>query len=224
MPRTAGSQLNQHMAARFERVCGHKGYSYDSFNAISKPSSADSISRHNFGFSRIRVPTNIMDEIGYEDCDWISSEIDGGFWHRFQSWPFPLELHVPCRDPVDHLLSICNLIGLGYDCGKGVDSQLSKCLLHNSRFPSTNAGFNMRCFNYKKVDQYLDYMAQHLDTKRSPHGVASREHPRSTTKECLWDDSRAEEREEVRLKMIQKYSYYRFCSECMGTHKEIPLK
>ena len=30
---------------------------------------------------------------------------DWRFWGKFEEWEVPMELHVPCREPIDHLLS-----------------------------------------------------------------------------------------------------------------------
>ena len=50
--------------------------------------------------------------IGFEDCDYISIEENWEFWpNTFPDGKFhniSMELHVPCRDPVDHILSQCN--------------------------------------------------------------------------------------------------------------------
>lgn len=70
MPKTAGSTLNGEMAARFERVCGNKGYSYDFYNNNNRTSAngeqpVDSYTKLARGFNRGEVPPNLMNEIGY---------------------------------------------------------------------------------------------------------------------------------------------------------------
>eukprot|EP00960_Hanusia_phi_P048184 758811-Hanusia_phi.AAC.1 len=142
------------MAVRFEHVCGHKGYSLDIFQAMerykrikqakgitsnvhwTKIPVQDSISKLAglSGFSRLRVPPGIMDEIGFEDCDWISHEVDAKWWKRFEGWPLPLELHIPCRDPIEHLLSQCNYLGKMPDCCQGVKGFINSCLRAMNRF------------------------------------------------------------------------------------------
>lgn len=76
MAKTAGTTLNGELAARYERVCGHKGYSYDFYRsnnrtraaegASSSSFPADSFSKLKAGFNRGRVPPNVMREIGFE--------------------------------------------------------------------------------------------------------------------------------------------------------------
>ena len=111
--KTGGTTLNGILANKYENVCGVKGYSYDFFNANLRAGSRtgqvrDSINKNFHGFDRTRVPLEIMDEIGYEDCHWLSNEVNFRWWSRFKNWHEPVEFHIPCRDPVDHFLSQVN--------------------------------------------------------------------------------------------------------------------
>ena len=83
MAKTAGTSLNLLLAARYERVCGHKGYSYDAFQESKRrqtkktgagPAKRDIIEKMYLGFSRSRVPDHVMIEIGFENCDYVSHE------------------------------------------------------------------------------------------------------------------------------------------------------
>lgn len=70
MPKTAGTTLNGEMAARYERVCGHKGYSYDFYHTNNRTTTANSFPRDGYSklnpmYNRGRVPPWVMDEIGY---------------------------------------------------------------------------------------------------------------------------------------------------------------
>ena len=72
--KTAGTEINGELALRFERICGHKGYSYDYFQYNNRVSESDS-QRVKFAggpdsiralgpnykeYSRGRVPEHIM--------------------------------------------------------------------------------------------------------------------------------------------------------------------
>lgn len=145
IPKTGGTTLNGNLSVLFERVCGHRGYSYDAHQAnmrflenveVNAPQN-DSIAKAFKGFSRVRVPLKVREEIGFEDCDWISNALtrtaenphsDWRFWGRFESWDLPIELHVPCRDPVDHLLSQCNHRGVKFVCSGDVFKQARQCM------------------------------------------------------------------------------------------------
>ena len=108
--KTGGTTLNGIMANKFTRVCGHKGYSYDAYmdnerwKNKTKPKTFVSLP-----FSRSRVQFKIMQEIGYDDCDYVSLEQGWKIWSTiFPNGNFhgvPVELHVPCRDPLDHFMS-----------------------------------------------------------------------------------------------------------------------
>jgi hypothetical protein len=67
MAQTRGSDLNGALALNYERVCGHKGYSYDAFQANERfwknPASIDSVGHSFPTHSRLRVPYEIMDEM-----------------------------------------------------------------------------------------------------------------------------------------------------------------
>ena len=143
--KTGGTTLNGNLSVLFERVCGHRGYSYDAHQAnmrflenveVNAPQN-DSIAKAFKGFSRVRVPLKVREEIGFEDCDWISNALtrtaenphsDWRFWGRFESWDLPIELHVPCRNPVDHLLSQCNHRGVKFACSGDVFKQARQCM------------------------------------------------------------------------------------------------
>eukprot|EP01083_Nonionella_stella_P224429 798880_1 len=98
--KTAGTSLNGNLSLQFERICGHKGYSYDAFQFQQRSKSEanwmhskDLISEvYDGGFNRGRVPEQIMDEIGYEDCDWISHEVEWPFCTR-SNW---IQNRTPC--------------------------------------------------------------------------------------------------------------------------------
>ena len=142
MAKTGGTSLNGLMASRFERVCGIKGYSYDSYRANLRMAAGkviDSISLAHPGWHRERVPHEVMDEIGFEDCDFISNEVPWSWWPRFEDWPLPLELHVPCRDPLDHLMSQCNYRRSTFNC---VDA---------SRSPESLAREVRRCLTFLRA-------------------------------------------------------------------------
>ncbi len=82
MAKTAGTSINGVAANKFERVCGHKGYSYDAYNDNVH---AANIAAHGDtprpgGRSMVMGP--MMEEIGFDDCDWVSHEI-GYNWCKY---------------------------------------------------------------------------------------------------------------------------------------------
>ena len=86
MAKTAGTSINGIAANKFERVCGHKGYSYDAFHDNVKAANIAARGGIPHPDGRSRVVATTMDEIGYEDCDWISNEIE----HRWCKYVYKI--------------------------------------------------------------------------------------------------------------------------------------
>jgi len=239
MPKTAGTTLNGNLSLHFERVCGHKGYSYDAYqvNKRSKKKSGnqgDSIGNSFDGYSRARVPGSILEEIGYEDCDWISVEDSWTFWKQFESWDLPLELHVPCRPSIDHLLSQCNhhedqgnVKRRTFFCEGDVANETSKCLIGMDRFSSkllSLRNVNVKCFDWQFGfnGQYSEFITRKgLQKKRrtAEFHVRSTNEPRRKYEECLWGNS--SNRKLVEAYLISNYEYYKFCDKCMGSKDDL---
>ena len=108
----------------FERVSGHRGYSYDAYQfnkRISYKASTDLNSQQYHNSNRGIVPLSIMAEIGFEDWDYISLEGTSRIWKTFlkllKAGRTSLKLQVPCRGPLIHLLmSQCNHCGEHFEC------------------------------------------------------------------------------------------------------------
>lgn len=233
MVKTAGTTLNGEMAARFERVCGHKGYSYDSwqFNERVKRNGErewsqipDSIAKAAPRFGRGMVPGWIMDEIGYEDCDYVSQEDSWRFWTTFQSWRIPLELHIPCREPVSHLMSQCNYLRRKFNCANDLENEIRGCLFEMDRFhPNLTTQYSniqSKCFQAERIQDYIEYMGHKLQEKRFPAEYVFRptNRPRSKDNECIWSN-------ETALSFTQTYlgriDYHRYCASCLGTADDL---
>ena len=70
--KTAGTSLNGLLASRYERVCGHKGYSYDSYGANLRMAAGrkvngrltafDSISKIQRGYPAQQAPRSVRSE------------------------------------------------------------------------------------------------------------------------------------------------------------------
>jgi hypothetical protein len=86
--KTGGTSLNGILANKFERVCGHKGYTYDAYRSNEKvKQKPESINMNKF--SRDRVKYGTMEEIGYENCDYVSHETTYKWWiNRFMVYPW----------------------------------------------------------------------------------------------------------------------------------------
>ena len=232
--KTAGTSLNGELAMKYERVCGHKGYSFDAWNANIRNAgrleynATDVYGKLYHTYNRGRVPFQIMKEIGFQDCDYVSLEESWYEWRTiFHNFPIPLELHVPCRDPINLLLSGCNNNEIEFDCnitGAMIPQMVSKCLVHPHRFSMTLAQqFPVKCFNSSHLTQYIEYMSNRLQPKRIPGKYIPRPSNRHRNKdaECLLKDDALQQQV---LAYLMQLPYYQFCSQCIGSKNDLLLQ
>jgi hypothetical protein len=228
MAKTAGTEINGKLASHFERVCGHKGYSYDAYQfneRVNASKGSDAISQRNTKFNRGRVPWKVMKEIGFEDCDYISLELSWQSWETFKEWSLPLELHVPCRDPLIHLMSQCNHEQRLFNCTTDdLRHEISKCLIQLSRFSRAlgkQQNTNLKCFNPIPIEPYLEYMSKRLQRKRIESDYVHRDTntPRNKDLECIWKEPHVAN--QVRDILLQEYDLYGWCEECMGSKDDL---
>lgn len=217
------------LANKFSYVCGHKGYSYDFYQEnerrrIDGP-------KMDKKFDRLRVRADIMDEIGYEECDYISKEADWSWWNK--TYPggrlhgVPVELHVPCREPIDHLMSMCHHNNITFGCEDNSEDNLSgrisKCLMHITRFDNRlSSDFNISCFQFENTfTTYFDYMSDLLQERRFqsvPYIGYFTNTKRNIANECIWENEDLKKRVKTYL---LGHQYYQFCSHCIGSENEI---
>lgn len=235
MAKTAGTSLNLLLAARYERVCGHKGYSYDAFQENKRrqtkatgagSTKKDIIEKVYPGFSRSRVPDQVMKEIGFENCDYVSHEIGWEFWPTFfQQWYRPLELHVPCRDPIEHLMSMCNYKKRKFRCDAPLTREIQSCLLQMSRFSlrlvHDYRNITTRCFRSDAVNEYVLYMESILQKKQLParYVFKATNRPHIREEECIWRNHSI--RHQVQRFLLSSFEYYKYCHECIGSSKDL---
>jgi hypothetical protein len=240
--KTAGTEFNGKLASQFERVCGNKGYSYDAYQFNERAAnsgetlvkkiaakSEDLISKQFKKGDRGKVPGQIMQEIGFEDCDYISAESPWRFWKQFnnEEWPWPssLELHVPCRDPLKHLMSQCNHRSKHFNCtAENLPHEISNCMLVISRFSRAlekQKNIDLKCFNPIPMEPYLEYMGERLQRKRIEASFFHRDSntPRDKGSECIWNEP--DVAKQVRAIMLAEYDYYGWCEECLGSKDDL---
>jgi len=252
--KTGGTWVNGYFANRYERVCGNKGYSYDAYAANERFKKASTnVERDKRDWKELAT----INKIGYEDCDYISDEKKWQYWNRFDDFSgeqhpsrtrssqqsLPLELHIPCREPVDHLLSMCNYKKQELLCDTDKQSNtteefmqqaMEKCLYHmmfeSDRFsmdmiPTANATRTVKCYDFsKQFDGYVQYMDGFLQRRRFvSNDYKSREtnEKREKKNECLLSDEQSELRHAVRDYMKKNIDYYKFCDKCLGGEDDI---
>lgn len=244
MAKTAGTEINGELAQRFERVCGQKGYSYDSISFNQRAgkdmdkaggdrgwrqtlSTADLISKSFKNYNQGRVPMRVMNEIGYHDCDWISVESDADVWHKLVAVTaeWPMELHTPCREPISHLMSQCNYRKLTFKCtDSNLTREVERCMVFPNRFKDSldfHANITLKCFNPIPIEPYLDFIGKFLQPRRVCGQYVHREtnRPRNKTRECIWNSPESVKQEV--LKIMMKMPFYRFCDRCMGSKDDL---
>jgi hypothetical protein len=218
--KTAGTDINGELALHFERVCGHKGYSYDAYQFNERVNASGNSSVYapkdvisqlcKNDYNRGRVPKGLMSEIGFEDCDYISLEGSWKTWKIFKELP-SLELHVPCRDPLSHLMSQCNFREIRFNCTTDdLPYEIESCIVADKRFSrdlEKEKNINLKCFNPIPVEPYLEYMSERLQRKRIDSSVyvhRDTNMPRNNKYlECIWNEP--DVATQVRGIMLQNY-------------------
>jgi len=249
MAKTAGTEINALLAMRYERVCGHKGYSYDFYQVNERHKqysenyknvksilgkTKDIMSTSGLG-GRDQIPMGIMQEVGFEDCDYISIEEPASTWRNLdlQLGGLPMEFHVRCRDPLSHLMSQCNFHNKKFKCESSelgyIHSQVQKCIddFHNLRYGEAltkipNA--TLKCFDRIPPSKYVDYMGNILQHRRiqGDYFHVDTNKPRSKANECLWNAGQ-DFQDKIRSVLIAYYEIYGFCEECMASGDRLPL-
>ena len=223
MAKVAGTNLNGELSMHFERVCGNKGNSYDAFQhnlRVNSSGMTSVLGRTNFkdiyghksgGFnSRGSFGQDNLLEIGIENCDFIANEGGWPFWTAVAATlgahQRRLELHVPCRDPVDHLMSMCNFHGNEFDCSlrdSDLFKNIDRCLLFMSRFGDglkRVRNIDLRCFdNALTFSEYLPFMSKRLQRKKIEASYVYRtsNEERKRAMECIWDDANSQVRHDI---------------------------
>lgn len=222
--KTGGTALNEILANTYEGVCGHKGYSFDFYRAYLRAkdilTANDSIGRVRPGYNRLRVPGDIMVERGFESCDWVSHEADIKFWQRFKDFPRPLELHVPCRDPVEHFMSQVNHRRMSIDCKTFIpEKDAPKMMIYlNQRFryDGLPSFAKVRCLAF--ASQFSSYPQQINLRKKNEAFIIPNIAPLKTNRkrtkslECIWKNDTL--RKSLETYLVQNYDYYNFCAIC----------
>jgi len=275
IPKTGGTTLNGLMAAKYERVCGNKGYSHDAYQANIRAFEAgkEKFTEKGSGNAWNYISKNI----GFEDCDYISEERSWDFWPNIikiltsASTPSAsiseqtnkkqlglqqqrqqqqqsdgdnnnnliLELHVPCRDPIDHLMSMANYEGrvvkrVVFDC-TGVETndtlletEIERAYFDMNRFNSQlvsqqkKNNIRLKCFQSIPVKPYIEYMDRFLQSRRieSEYYHHSTNDKRDKAKECVWNLP-LEVRNKIRTILMKNHPYMKFCNRCMGTKHQL---
>ena len=234
--RTGGSFVNRMLSQKYQRVCGNKGYSLPELtHKVDEVKQAQRRARKR-NHKNAMIPKTkskglgqVMEEIGFQDCDYMSHETGWEFWQMLRGKVkvgSPIELHVPCRDPVDHLMSLCNFYDHSLRCEDGEEEFMSgvrKCLHRGveARFSNQllkSPPLTVKCMDFKKqFTDYMDYMGARLEKKtEEEHQIVIKKnsHGRENRTECIWQHP--DLMEKTRNFMTTNFDYFRFCNRCLG--------
>jgi len=247
MAKSGGTEVNGQLAMHYERICGNKGSSYDFYQAndrhkklgarntyydaqdiISKADVKANISPpHNRG----AVTLKILNEIGYEDCDYVALEEHAHTWAElFGSLYRPLELHVPCRDSISLLMSMCNFVGKQFNCEQNFVKEAKQCFIGIFRFnlkQLDHPNINLKCFSSpSKIGNYLDYMGERLQKKvlYAEYSHRDSNRPRNKNEECIWKKESYKKKVENYLTKKSPFrDYFSFCNLCLKSENNLLL-
>jgi len=246
IPKTGGSNNNGILANGFQRVCGGKGNSdtYYQINEFAKRETEEnnttSISRQLIGLymTKHNLATKST------DCDYVSEEMPWKRWNRMlkkkENKGKPVEMHVPCRDPVDHAMSQCNH---GWGHKKPEDGRralraancdtdqlevffnsIDKCIIGENRFDMGLIDiFDVKCYDvnqqFTTYHQYMSGRLEHRQIQSLPYIRQDTNSARNKEDECIWKRPDLVKKAEEHL--VEKYDYYRFCQACMDSENDI---
>lgn len=234
---TGDTEINRQLALKYERVCGNSAYSFDSYTAHERSegftagSTNDAVAQlYGPGHDRGRLPDEWMADMGFEDCDYIAWAVKSSKLDQFGSEDLPIELHVPCPDPLTHLMEQCHHQHNHFDCeASDLSGEVEKCLEPSidKRFQDNlvqNPYMTLKCFDPALVTRYVDFMGTILQPKRAQivDYVHQGMKPRDEDNECIWDQNEEFKQEVLRI-LNEKTIYYPFCEKCTGSNDELPL-
>ncbi len=227
--KTAGSTLNRFAARRYHATCGRKGMSFE------QPFEYDF--SQNGVFQEIHGTSDgirLMQEWGLHNCGLISIEQPHFSWAEItNSEAFEAQktaVMIPCRDPIDHILSQCNFRNLSFTSiieGKGgaeaCANAMPQCQVAWVRYDhSMLATFDkvvlFKYDDFPGVERYLDdaLPKRRLPLREGEHGEfgfirtnreRDPEHERFT--ESCTEDM-------LRNALLKHWSYYRLCDTFLG--------
>ena len=233
--KSGGTSLVYQLAVAYNKVCSNKSNSKD---IVMK--NLDKYDSPNWS----RQFKKVLDQ-----CDYISAEYQIDFWLDTQ-WSKPLELHVPCKDPIELLMSNCYFPAkrhVGFDCSpehvteEALGHQIDECLKGGKRLrfekglyeTASSHNITLKCFNYKKeFTDYIEYMDERLEHNPSKEGLVGFKNgklvdypkPSSHTLRNISSECIWKDwdlKERVKGYLLEHYFYFRYCAECLNSSDDL---
>ena len=230
--KTVGSTLLDILAYRYERVCSNKANSI-----LLKKAKREGVGEcHTFHtpWDHRRDYLSRLDE-----CDYVSQEGSYLQWAK-QNWSKHLELHIPCKDPLELLMSACfyRTEPPGFDCSERIGKQVKRCLRVkngisrrvDNRFDerllrsALKHNFTVKCYNTDLTfSSYLPYMDQRLTPRNSttiPNVTCDGNTTgRNRTSECIWQNETL--KTQVKKYLLENHFYFAYCMQCLGSSDDL---
>lgn len=215
--KTAGSSFNRVVARRYYGVCGHKGYSFmQPFPDVIRNIRDPRYPRNH----RNRVAEARMVDWGYHNCAFISVEDNWSKWEKiteiFRKNKVETVALLPCRDPIDHFMSMCNYKGI--DITKLFRHSSCKvartCLLGTERFNTRMLRYFDKTilFRYNHFSEIVEALDQRLPLRLFPL-VAKQKFETNKVRSADREDLGVCQQSKLEKMLKDSWSYYRLCSK-----------
>jgi|TARA_B110000971_G_scaffold87188_1_gene89562 hypothetical protein len=246
--KTAGSTFNRFVARRYHASCGNKGVSFaqsfkDDADANDAADADDHLLTRNAVFGFLNQPSLVTGDAhvtesdmfsswGWHNCALISLEITKDEWADVTDRPSlagqTKAVMIPCRDPIDHILSQCNYNHQSFTdiiSGEGGEQACADALpqchvgwerYEHSMLEKFDKVVLFKYDDFEGVERYLDdaLPKRRLELEHATEfGFYATNTERSTTNERFTD---ACPEETLRKNLLEKWSYYRLCDKFLG--------
>jgi len=228
--KTAGSTISRFLARRYHGICSNKGVSfmqtYEDFNATSTSIFGER------GLDTF-VKKELLQSWGLHNCALISLEVSSQQWLQIaSSEPFRNQttaVMIPCRDPVDHILSQCNFRDRNFtemitSSGgqKACAEALPECQVQWKRYDHSLLEYfdKVVLFKYDSFDDVTRYLDKTLPKRaielkhETQYGMYTTNKDRSAENERF---SPKCPEEMLRKNLLREWSYYRLCETFLGS-------
>lgn len=224
MSRTAGSSFNKYLIDNYLNICGNKGhFKLNEVIEVSQEHRDDLIYDDGSKPETSKWVSNsdLIKISDFNECDVIMNEEDWFYWNQFSTLD-NVTISLPCRDPLEHLSSLCHFLNIDISDGPCSDI-FNKCCSFINQF-SINLLFYFRSskivlFDYKRFDLVPELLnlkrnmsSTIIKNEEKPHlnlqQISNNEHdhgrkPKSIREEC---------RDEIN-ELTEQISYYTICKD-----------
>jgi len=180
--------------------------------------------------------TRHLSNIEFDDCDYVAIELpskllkkESKLWkENLHGLGGPVELHIPCRSPIDLLMSMCAYKKKEFLCDvpdRELNIQIHDCMSLLNKFSMDfSSDFTTKCFrSTARMDDYIEHMGKTLQKKRVQGVYFDRIPalwPHNKNTECIREKANENIKKKVR-RMMTNYSYVKYCIECIGSENDL---